>query len=40
MIGKSKEVFQDKVPDLLKAKTYNDFTLAKDNIELKYITNI
>jgi hypothetical protein len=36
MIGKSKEVFQDKVPDLLKAKTYNDFTLAKDNIALRY----
>jgi hypothetical protein len=40
MIGKSKEVFQDKVPDLLKVKTYNDCTLAKDNIELKYMTNI
>jgi hypothetical protein len=36
MIGKSKEVFQDKVPDLLSAKTYNDFTLVKDNIEQRY----
>ncbi len=36
MIGKSKEVFQDKVPDLLSAKTYNVFTLAKDNIEQRY----
>ncbi len=36
MIGKSKEVFRDKVPDLLKAKTYQDFTLAKDNIERRY----
>jgi hypothetical protein len=36
MIGKSKEVFQlsnNKVPDLLSTKTYNDFTLAKNNIE-------
>jgi hypothetical protein len=36
MIGKSNEVFQDNVPDLLKAKTYQDFTLAKDNIEQRY----
>ena len=36
MIGKSKEVFRDKVPDLLKAKTYQDFTLAKDSIERRY----
>jgi hypothetical protein len=36
MIGKSKEVFQDKVPDLLSAKTYNAFTLAKDNIKRRY----
>jgi hypothetical protein len=36
MIGKSKEVFWDKVPDLLSAKTYNAFTLAKDNIERRY----
>ena len=36
MIGKSKEVFRDKVPDLLKAKTYQDFILAKDNIEQRY----
>ncbi len=36
MIGKYNEVFQlsnDKVPDLLPAKTYNEFTLAKENIQ-------
>jgi len=39
MIGKSKEVFRlsnNKVPKLLSAKTYSDFTLAKDNIERRY----
>ena len=39
MIGKSKEVFRlsnDKVPKLLSAKTYSEFTLAKDNIERRY----
>jgi hypothetical protein len=36
MIGKSKEVFRDKVQDLLSTKIYNDFTLAKDNIEQRY----
>jgi hypothetical protein len=39
MIGKSKEVFQlpnDKVPDLLSAKTYREFILAKNNIEQLY----
>jgi hypothetical protein len=36
MIGKSKEVFwlpNDKVPDLLSAKPYREFILAKNNIE-------
>jgi len=33
MIGKCREVFWDKVSDLLTAKTFKDFTLAKDNIE-------
>jgi hypothetical protein len=39
MIGKSKEVFRlsnNKVPKLLLAKTYSEFTLAKDNIERRY----
>jgi hypothetical protein len=39
MIGKSKEVFRlsnNKVPKLLSAKTYSEFTLAKDNIERRY----
>ncbi len=39
MIGKSKEVFQlpnDKVPNLLSAKTYGEFTLAKNNIVQRY----
>ncbi len=36
MIGKCNEVFQpsnDKVPDLLSAKTYNEFKLAKEKIQ-------
>ena len=39
MIGKSKEVFRlpnNKIPHLLSAKTYSEFTLAKDNIERRY----
>ncbi len=39
MISKSKEVFRlpnDKVPDLLSAKTYREFILAKNNIEQRY----
>ena len=39
MIGKSKEVFRlpdNKVPDLLSAKTNSKFILAKNNIEQRY----
>jgi len=37
MIGKCREVFRDKVSDLLTAKTFKDFTLAKDNIERRHV---
>ena len=36
MIGKSKEVFRlpnNKIPDLLSARTYSEFILAKNNLE-------
>ncbi len=39
MIGKSKEVFRlpnDKIPDLLSAKTHREFILAKNIIEQCY----
>ncbi len=39
MIGKSKEMFclpDNKVPDLLSAKTNREFILAKNNIERRY----
>ena len=39
MIGKSKEVFRlpnNKIPDLLSARTYSEFILAKNNIERRY----
>ncbi len=41
MIGKCNEVFQpsnDKVPDLLSAKTSNEFKLAKENIQRQFKT--
>jgi hypothetical protein len=37
MIGKYREVFRNKVSDLLTAKSFKEFTLAKDNIELRYV---
>jgi hypothetical protein len=43
MIGKSKEVFRlpnDKVPDLLSAKTYREFILAKNNIEQRCTSSL
>ena len=37
MIGKCREVFWNKVSDLLTAKSFKEFTLAKDNIEQRYV---
>ena len=37
IIGKCREVFRNKVSDLFKAKSMKEFTLAKDNIERRYV---
>ena len=37
IIGKCREVFRNKVSDLLTAKSFKEFTLAKDNIERRYV---
>ena len=40
IIGKCREVFRNKVSDLFKAKSFKEFTLAKDNIERRYVKGI
>jgi hypothetical protein len=37
IIGKCREVFRNKVSDLLTAKSFKEFTLAKDNIEQRHV---
>ena len=36
IIGKCREVFRNKVSDLLTAKSFNEFTIAKEQIERRY----